>query len=214
MSEKTTTLNPSVQAAPPAPVAGGLRLRRHVSAHWRTWAQRYGALASLVVLFLYNAVATPFFLTRESLLFVLLRQAAPVAIVAVGMAIVRRFVEALGIKCSSSDQPVRELSGGNQQKVILARWLCTEPRLLILDEPTRGIDVGAKRDIQILIRDLADDGVGVLFISSELEEVVACCDRVVTLRDGTTVAELTGDEISEGALMAAMATGSAAADAA
>jgi len=98
--------------------------------------------------------------------------------------------------------------------VILARWLCTEPRLLILDEPTRGIDVGAKRDIQILIRDLADDGVGVLFISSELEEVVACCDRVVTLRDGTTVAELTGDEISEGALMAAMATGSAAADAA
>ncbi|MFL5927745.1 MAG: ABC transporter permease [Gaiellaceae bacterium] len=88
MSEKTTTLNPSVQAAPPAPVAGGLRLRRHVSARWRTWAQRYGALASLVVLFLYNAVATPFFLTRESLLFVLLRQAAPVAIVAVGMAIV------------------------------------------------------------------------------------------------------------------------------
>ena len=128
-------------------------------------------------------------------------------------AIVERFVKALGIKCSSPDQPIRELSGGNQQKVILARWLCTEPRLLILDEPTRGIDVGAKRDIQQLIRDLADDDVGVLFISSELEEVVAGCDRVVTLRDGATVAELSGNEITEGALMAAMATGSAADDA-
>jgi ribose transport system ATP-binding protein len=126
-------------------------------------------------------------------------------------AIVARFVEALGIKCSSPAQPIRELSGGNQQKVILARWLCTDPRLLILDEPTRGIDVGAKRDIQLLIRELADDGVGVLFISSELEEVVAGCDRVVTLRDGATVAELRGDEISEAALMTAMATGAAVA---
>ena len=158
----------------------------------------------------------PYLSVGENLTLALLPQLRRRGIIDRGrqQAIVRRFVEALGIKCSSSDQPVRELSGGNQQKVILARWLCTEPRLLILDEPTRGIDVGAKRDIQILIRDLADDGVGVLFISSELEEVVACCDRVVTLRDGTTVAELTGDEISEGALMAAMATGSAAADAA
>src|SRR5439155_15357808 len=99
-------------------------------------------------------------------------------------AVVARFVEALGIKCSSPDQPIRELSGGNQQKVILARWLSTDPTLLILDEPTRGVDVGAKRDIQLLIRELADEGLAVLFISSELEEVVSGCDRVVTLRDG------------------------------
>ena len=126
-------------------------------------------------------------------------------------AVVARFVEALGIKCSSPDQPIRELSGGNQQKVILARWLSTDPTLLILDEPTRGVDVGAKRDIQLLIRELADEGLAVLFISSELEEVVSGCDRVVTLRDGATVAELRGDEISEAALMTAMATGAAVA---
>jgi ribose transport system ATP-binding protein len=127
-------------------------------------------------------------------------------------AIVKRFVEALGIKCSSPEQPVRELSGGNQQKVILARWLCTDPKLLILDEPTRGIDVGAKADIQLLIRKLADEGLGVLFISSELEEVVAGCDRVVTLRDGATVSELRGEAITEAALMTAMATGAAVAE--
>ena len=121
--------------------------------------------------------------------------------------IVDRFIRAIGIKCSSPDQPIRELSGGNQQKVLLARWLCTNPKLLILDEPTRGIDVGAKRDIQVLVRQLADDGLAVLLISSELEEIIADSDRVVTLRDGRSVAELTGDQITEDALMQAMATG-------
>jgi galactofuranose transport system ATP-binding protein len=124
--------------------------------------------------------------------------------------IVDRFIKAIGIKCSSPEQPIRELSGGNQQKVLLARWLCTEPKLLILDEPTRGIDVGAKRDIQVLVRQLADEGLAVLLISSELEEIVANSDRVVTLRDGKSVAEVTGAEITETALMEAMATGSAA----
>jgi monosaccharide-transporting ATPase len=126
---------------------------------------------------------------------------------------VDRFIKAIGIKCSSPDQPIRELSGGNQQKVLLARWLCTNPKLLILDEPTRGIDVGAKRDIQVLVRQLADEGLAVLLISSELEEIIADSDRVVTLRDGRSVAELTGDEITEDALMQAMATGAAADDA-
>jgi ribose transport system ATP-binding protein len=128
---------------------------------------------------------------------------------------VDRFIKAIGIKCSSPDQPIRELSGGNQQKVLLARWLCTNPKLLILDEPTRGIDVGAKRDIQVLVRQLADEGLAVLLISSELEEIIADSNRVVTLRDGRSVAELTGDQISEDALMRAMATGAddAAADA-
>jgi ribose transport system ATP-binding protein len=120
---------------------------------------------------------------------------------------VDRFIKAIGIKCSSPEQPIRELSGGNQQKVLLARWLCTDPSLLILDEPTRGIDVGAKRDIQVLIRQLADEGLAVLLISSELEEIIADSDRVVTLRDGRSVAELTGEEITEDALMQAIATG-------
>jgi galactofuranose transport system ATP-binding protein len=122
---------------------------------------------------------------------------------------VDRFIKAIGIKCSSPDQPVRELSGGNQQKVLLARWLCTDPKLLILDEPTRGIDVGAKRDIQVLVRQLADEGLAVLLISSELEEIISDSDRVVTLRDGRSVAELTGDQITESALMQAIATGTA-----
>jgi ribose transport system ATP-binding protein len=124
-------------------------------------------------------------------------------------AVVDRFIDAIGLKCSSPDQPIRELSGGNQQKVLLARWLCTEPKVLLLDEPTRGIDVGAKRDIQELVRRLADDGLAVLLISSELEELVAGADRVVTLRDGASVAELAGADISEDALMRAMATGTA-----
>jgi ribose transport system ATP-binding protein len=124
--------------------------------------------------------------------------------------IVERFVKALGIRCSSLDQPIRELSGGNQQKVILARWLCREPELLLLDEPTRGIDVGAKRDIQSIIRRLADDGLAVLLVSSELEELVADTDRVVVLRDGRAVAELAGDDIEEDRILQAMATGSAA----
>jgi ribose transport system ATP-binding protein len=128
--------------------------------------------------------------------------------------VVDRFIKAIGVKCSSPEQPIRELSGGNQQKVLLARWLCTNPKLLIVDEPTRGIDVGAKRDIQVLVRQLADEGLAVLLISSELEEIIADSNRVVTLRDGRSVAELTGEQITEGALMQAMATGSAVDDAA
>ena len=102
--------------------------------------------------------------------------------------IVDRFIKALGIKCASPEQRIRELSGGNQQKVLLARWLCMNPKLLILDEPTRGIDVGAKAEIQTLIRGLADEGLGVLMISSELEEMIEGADRVFVLRDGRTVA--------------------------
>ena len=85
---------------------------------------------------------------------------------------------------------MRNLSGGNQQKVLLARWLITEPRLLILDEPTRGIDVGAKAEIQKLVAELADDGMAVLFISAELEEVLRLSHRIAVLRDRRMVAEL------------------------
>src|SRR5256886_3845808 len=108
---------------------------------------------------------------------------------------------------SGPEQKIRELSGGNQQKVLLARWLCLNPRLLILDEPTRGIDVGAKAEIQALIEELAERGLGVLMISSELEELLEGSDHVVVLRDGQTVASLEREEISLNAVMAAMAHG-------
>ena len=96
--------------------------------------------------------------------------------------LVERFIREMGIKCSGPEQKVMELSGGNQQKVMLARWLAMNPKLLILDEPTRGIDVGAKAEIQGLIRQLADKGLGVLMISSEIEEVVEGADRIFVLR--------------------------------
>ena len=119
--------------------------------------------------------------------------------------IVARFMTRLGIKASSAEQKIRDLSGGNQQKVLLARWLCTKPALLILDEPTRGIDIGAKAEIQSLINELAADGLGVLMISSELEELVEGSTRVVVLRDGRTVAELRRDQISQASIIQAMA---------
>ncbi len=122
-------------------------------------------------------------------------------------AIVEKFIKRLGIKCSGPEQRIRELSGGNQQKVLLGRWLAMNPKLLILDEPTRGIDVGAKAEIQTLIKELADQGLGVLMISSELEEVIEGSDRVFVLREGRNVAEFSHANLSEAAVMAAMAHG-------
>ncbi|MBV9812359.1 MAG: sugar ABC transporter ATP-binding protein, partial [Acetobacteraceae bacterium] len=122
-------------------------------------------------------------------------------------AIADRFIARLGIRCRGPGQPIRELSGGNQQKVLLARWLCLSPRLLLLDEPTRGIDVGAKGEIQRLIRELSADGLAVVMISSELEEIVEGADRAYVMRDGRTVAELAGEALTEAGLMDAMAHG-------
>jgi monosaccharide-transporting ATPase len=119
--------------------------------------------------------------------------------------LVDTFMERLDIKASSPDQPVGELSGGNQQKVLLARCLCTEPKVLILDEPTRGIDVGAKAEVQGLISELSEQGLGVLMISSEPEEVVQSCDRVVVLRDGAVLGTLSGDELTEDRLVETIA---------
>jgi len=121
--------------------------------------------------------------------------------------IVDRFIGRLGIKTAGPDQKIRELSGGNQQKVLLARWLCLNPQLLILDEPTRGVDVGAKGEIQALIGELAEGGLGVLMISSELEELTEGSDRVVVLRDGRSVAELPREALDQDAIMRAMAHG-------
>jgi len=119
--------------------------------------------------------------------------------------IVETFMRRLRIKASSPDQPVAELSGGNQQKVLLARWLATEPKVLLLDEPTRGIDVGAKAEVQALVDELARDGLAVLLISSDMEELVDGADRVVVLRDGAVVGELAGDEVSADGVLAAIA---------
>src|SRR5450631_342693 len=123
--------------------------------------------------------------------------------------IVDRFIERLGIKTAGPDQKIRELSGGNQQKVLLARWMCLNPRLLLLDEPTRGIDVGAKSEIQKLVEELAESGMGVLLISSELEEIIEGSDHVFVLRDGITVAELSRVDINQDAILTAMAQGEA-----
>ena len=123
-------------------------------------------------------------------------------------AIVEKFIARLGVKCSGPGQRIRELSGGNQQKVLLARWLAMNPKLLVLDEPTRGIDVGAKAEIQTIIKELADQGLAVLMISSELEEVIEGSDRVFVLREGHNVAEFSGKQITEAAVMSAMAHGS------
>jgi galactofuranose transport system ATP-binding protein len=119
--------------------------------------------------------------------------------------IVSLFMNRLKIKASGPEQKVAELSGGNQQKVMLARWLCLNPKVLLLDEPTRGIDVGAKAELQSLIDELAADGLGVLLISSELEELIEGSDRVVVLKEGRVVGELQGDDVTEDALMATLA---------
>jgi monosaccharide-transporting ATPase len=119
--------------------------------------------------------------------------------------IVDTFVKRLHIKSAGPHQKVGELSGGNQQKVLLARWLAMNPKVLLLDEPTRGIDVGAKAEVQKLIDELADDGLGVLLISSDTEELIEGSDRVVVLKEGTVVAELTGDAVTEDHLMRALA---------
>jgi ribose transport system ATP-binding protein len=119
--------------------------------------------------------------------------------------LVERYIKALGIKTANMEQPIRELSGGNQQKVLLARWLATEPDVLILDEPTRGVDVGAKREIQAIIRDSVANGVGVVLISSEFEEIVEGADRIIVLNEGSIVTELKNPGITEDALVRALA---------
>ncbi len=107
------------------------------------------------------------------------------------------FIKALNIKTPSRDQLVKNLSGGNQQKVIIARWLAVHPRLLILDEPTRGIDVGARAEIEELIQRLRGEGMAILLISSELDEVVRNSQRIVVLRDREKIGELDGEDVSE-----------------
>lgn len=118
-----------------------------------------------------------------------------------------QYIEALQIKTASQDTPIQSLSGGNQQKVILARWLLTHPDYLILDEPTRGIDVGTKLEIQRLVLKLAEEGMSVTFISSEIEEMLRTCSRLIVMRDRKIVGELTGDELTQAHVMKTIAGG-------
>ena len=117
------------------------------------------------------------------------------------------YIHTLNIKTASKDTPVGSLSGGNQQKVILARWLLTHPEYLILDEPTRGIDIGTKLEIQRLVLKLAEENVSVTFISSEIEEMLRTCSRLIVMRDRKIVGELTGDELSQTNIMKTIAGG-------
>jgi monosaccharide-transporting ATPase len=122
--------------------------------------------------------------------------------------LVDKYIKALQIRPANPDLPVRNLSGGNQQKVLLARWLITEPRLLIIDEPTRGIDVGAKTEIQKLVAELSDGGMAVLFISAELEEVLRLSHKIAVLRDRRLVEELeNNDAVDQDRIMATIAGG-------
>jgi simple sugar transport system ATP-binding protein len=129
-------------------------------------------------------------------------------------ALADRYITALDIRTSDREKPIKFLSGGNQQKVLLARWLATNPRFLILDEPTRGIDVGAHAEIIRLIIDLCERGMALLVISSELGELVGYSSRIIVLRDRKMVSELTGDEISTDHIMKAIASHGATGEAA
>src|SRR5690606_483218 len=116
-------------------------------------------------------------------------------------AIVDEYITALGVRPANPNAVVGNLSGGNQQKVLLARWLATAPELLILDEPTRGIDVGAKADIQRKVAELSAQGLSVVFISAELEEVLRVAQRVVVLRDRRKIGELASHDTDVDALV-------------
>ncbi len=125
--------------------------------------------------------------------------------------LVTTYMERFSVRPNDPDRPIRLLSGGNQQKVLLGRWLATNPDLLLLDEPTRGIDVGAKADIQETVAELAEGGMGVVFISSELEEVVRLSERIVILKDHQKVGEVVnGPEVTAESIVAVIAAESEA----
>ncbi|MDB4331833.1 ATP-binding cassette domain-containing protein, partial [bacterium] len=117
-------------------------------------------------------------------------------------------IKEMRIKTPGDSQPVRYLSGGNQQKVVIGKWLSMNPTVLLLDEPTRGVDIGAKQEIYRLMEGLAEKGVGILFASSEMEEVLSMSDRVIVMHEGCVTGELTREELSEEAIMH-LATGGA-----
>ncbi len=123
--------------------------------------------------------------------------------------IVDEYIKKLAVKTPNREQQICNLSGGNQQKVLLGRWMCMSPKLIILDEPTRGIDIGAKLEIEQLIQELAHNGFSVLMISSEMSELERNCDRIFVMREGKELGVLTGADISQEMIMATIAKGAA-----
>ena len=112
-----------------------------------------------------------------------------------------QWIKKLNIKPSSPEMPVKNLSGGNQQRVVIAKWLASNPKILIIDEPTNGIDIGAKNEIHKLLRELASNGMGIIMVSSELPEVLAISDRIFVMRRGKIVAQFKGGEATQEEIM-------------
>jgi ribose transport system ATP-binding protein len=140
---------------------------------------------------------------RDNLSFAALPRLARAGIIdrAAERAAVERIVRLLAVRAGSLDAPAASLSGGNQQKLVIGKWLLMEPRILLLNDPTRGIDVGTKQEMYQLLRRLADDGAAILFYSTDYDELIGCCDRVLVMYDGAIGDELAGDEITERALV-------------
>ena len=110
-------------------------------------------------------------------------------------------VKRLGVRTSGPDQTVKSLSGGNQQKIVIAKWLGIEPDILILDEPTRGVDVGAKKEIYSIVNTLAENGVSIIMVSSELPEIIGMVDRVLVMHEGKLTGEVTKEEMTQEKIM-------------
>ena len=113
----------------------------------------------------------------------------------------QELIDTLRIKTAGQDAPVSSLSGGNQQKVVVAKWIASNPKVLILDEPTRGVDVGAKVEIYKVINELAEQGLPIVMISSEMPEIIGMCDRVIVMREGVVMGELDKAELCEEGLI-------------
>ena len=141
---------------------------------------------------------------RENLSFAALDRLSKGGVIdrATEQSLIDDMVKLLAIKTAGLDIPVGALSGGNQQKVVIAKWLMRQPRIILLNDPTRGIDVGTKQEMYQLLRKLADAGAAILFYSTDYDELIGCCDRVLVLYDGTIKRELVGAEITERALIA------------
>lgn len=141
---------------------------------------------------------------RENLSFAALDKLSKVGVIDTARedSLIDKMMKLLAIKAGNLDVAVGTLSGGNQQKVVLAKWLMRDPRIIMLNDPTRGIDVGTKQEIYKLLRDLADQGAAILFYSTDYAELIGCCDRVLVLYDGKIVSELEGDGITEHSLIA------------
>jgi ABC-type sugar transport system ATPase subunit len=140
---------------------------------------------------------------RENVSLAVLRQLTRFGLVQrrLETALVQRLLDRLQVKAASEESAAETLSGGNQQKLVLGKWLALNPRVLILDEPTRGIDVGAKAQVHQMIRQLAADGMATLLISSELPELLSICDRILVMRGGRLSGELAGDVATQAALL-------------